>query len=58
MLGFYTLVGLGLSQFAFHLANEINNSPYFVKQMVYSYPSRMVYSDPVFCTRKDHYKPF
>ena len=34
MLGFYTLVGLGLSQFANHLANEINKSPYYAKQMV------------------------
>ena len=24
---------------------------------IYSDPSKMVYSDPVFCTRKDHYKP-
>ena len=31
MLGFNTLVGLGLSQFADRLKNEINNSPYYVK---------------------------
>ena len=38
MLGFYTLVGLGLSQFANHLANDINNSRY-VKVTKNMYPS-------------------
>jgi hypothetical protein len=33
MLGFYTLVGLGLSQVANHLANEINNSLYYVRKL-------------------------
>ena len=31
MLGFYTSVRLGLSQFVEHVANEINNSLYYVK---------------------------
>ena len=34
MLGFYTIVGLGLSQFADCLANEINNSLYCVKNIM------------------------
>ena len=33
MLGFYTLVGSGLSQFANHLANKINIGPYYAKNL-------------------------